>query len=284
MSEERSLINLGNISKPATVLIERISDAVGAFFRPYQIKRIAAAENEATKIKVLGDIEISEIKRRAFERMIDEEGQRQENIENISIQAIENLQAGARPEDVEKDWLVHFFEKSRLTSDIEMQSLWAKLLAGEANNPGNFSKRTIEFVSILEKNDARLFTNLCKFGWDIGIVRILIYNLASEIYAKDGINFANLTHLDGIGLIKFDNLGGFLQKGLPKRIDVFYYGTKVNIEFKSEADNILEIGKVLLTKVGEELAPICGSTRSETFYRYVLSHWEKKGWNVRICA
>ena len=32
---ESSLINLGELSKPATVLIEKISDAVGGVFKPY---------------------------------------------------------------------------------------------------------------------------------------------------------------------------------------------------------------------------------------------------------
>ena len=32
---ESSLINLGELSKPAAVLIEKISDAVGGVFKPY---------------------------------------------------------------------------------------------------------------------------------------------------------------------------------------------------------------------------------------------------------
>ena len=44
MSDSNSIINLGGLSKPATVLIEKISDAVGGVFKPYQIKRIAKAE------------------------------------------------------------------------------------------------------------------------------------------------------------------------------------------------------------------------------------------------
>jgi hypothetical protein len=48
-----ALVNLGDISKPATVLIENISDVVGTVFEPYQIKRVAKAEVEAEKIKRL---------------------------------------------------------------------------------------------------------------------------------------------------------------------------------------------------------------------------------------
>jgi len=62
----KALINFGELSKPATVLIEKISEAVGGIFKPYQIKRVARAEAEVSKIKVQADIEISEIQQRAF--------------------------------------------------------------------------------------------------------------------------------------------------------------------------------------------------------------------------
>jgi hypothetical protein len=41
-------------------------------------------------------------------------------------------------------------------------------LAGEANRPGSFSKRTLSTVSDLDKRDAEVFTTLCRFGWRIG--------------------------------------------------------------------------------------------------------------------
>ena len=47
---ESSLINLGELSKPATVLIEKISEAVGGTFKPYQIVRVAKAEAQADRI------------------------------------------------------------------------------------------------------------------------------------------------------------------------------------------------------------------------------------------
>ena len=41
-----SLVNLGDLSKPADTLIKKVSKAVGGIFAPYQIKRIAKAEVE----------------------------------------------------------------------------------------------------------------------------------------------------------------------------------------------------------------------------------------------
>ncbi len=40
MTEGTSLVNIGELSKPATVLIEKISDAVGGIAKPWQIRRV----------------------------------------------------------------------------------------------------------------------------------------------------------------------------------------------------------------------------------------------------
>ena len=41
MGDENPVTLLGDLSKPATVLIEKVSDAVGGLFRPHQIVRVA---------------------------------------------------------------------------------------------------------------------------------------------------------------------------------------------------------------------------------------------------
>ena len=58
---DNSLINLGDISRPATTLIEKVSDAIGGYCKPYPIKRVAKAEAEADLIKAEGQIEIDDL-------------------------------------------------------------------------------------------------------------------------------------------------------------------------------------------------------------------------------
>jgi len=45
------LAKLGDLTKPATVLIEKISDAVGGIFKPHQLVRVAKAEAEVERIR-----------------------------------------------------------------------------------------------------------------------------------------------------------------------------------------------------------------------------------------
>jgi len=73
MTDSTALVNIGELSKPATVLIEKISDAIGGIFKPWQIHRVAQAEGEAERIKAVAQIEISKLQRRALQRFIAEE-------------------------------------------------------------------------------------------------------------------------------------------------------------------------------------------------------------------
>lgn len=279
MSSHNSIINLGELSKPATVLIEKISDAIGGLFKPYQVVRVARAEAEAELIRAEAQIQISDLQRRAFYRWLEEEAKKQRNIEEVTRQALPQVKEESQPEKVEDDWIVNFFDKCRLISDAEMQQLWSRVLAGEANAPGTYSKRTVNFLSSLDKADAELFAHLCTFAWMVADEVVpLIYDVLGEIYKKHGITFDSLIHLRSIGLIQFEHLLGYASMGLPKTLTVFYHGRPVQLEFQKEAENQMETGRVLLTKVGAQLAPICGSRPDLEFYAYNLTIWKQRGY------
>ena len=200
MDNGKSLINIGELSRPATVLVEKISDAIGGYFRPWQIKRVAQAEADAEKIKALAHLEITELQRRALKRFIAEEAKKQDNMESITSKAFPMIDDDSKPQEIEDDWIINFFDKCRLISDEEMQNLWAKILAGEANSPGKFSKRTVNFLGSLDKSDATLFKTLCCYAWVIGNHAPLIFDLEKSIYIDHGISFDMLKHLDDIDI------------------------------------------------------------------------------------
>jgi uncharacterized protein DUF2806 len=267
-----------DLSKPATVFLEKISDAVGGVLRPYQIVRVAKAEAEADRIHAESQIQISDLQRRAMYRFFEEEGKRQQNIEEITRKALPQLEGTAKPEKVEDDWIVNFFERCRLISDEDMQQLWSRVLAGEANAPGSFSKRTVNSLASLDKLDAKLFTEICTFGWHSSKVFPLVYDFDHPIYRKHGIHFGALSHLDSVGLINFNPLGEFARKHLPKSVAFSYYGKSVNLELLNECDNQIQVGKAMLTRIGAELAPICGSQPDYEFFEYILEHWKGLGY------
>lgn len=259
------------------MLVEKISDAVGGIFKPYQIVRVAKAEAQADRVRAESQIGISDLQRRAFHRFLEEEAKKQKNIEDITAKALPQLEENSQPNEVEDDWITNFFDRCRLISDNEMQGLWSRVLAGEANAPGTYSKRTVNFLSALDKNDAELFTKLCGFAWLIGNLVPLIYDEQQEIYNELGINFDTLSHLESIGLIQFQSLG-FKRLKLPKTFAVLYYGIPISLTMPNEIHNEMKLGKVMLTKTGHELAPICGSEPVEGFFDYVYEKWKSEGY------
>lgn len=279
MDSGSSIVNLSDLSKPATVLIEKISGAVGGIFKPYQIVRVAKAEAEADRIRAESHIQISDLHRRAMHRFLEEEARKQKNMEEITRQALPQLNEKSKPDNVGDDWIVNFFDKCRLISDSDMQRLWSRVLAGEANAPGTYSKRTVNSLGSLDKAEASLFTQVCSCGWSIGDDVIpAIFDVFDPVYVTRGINFKSLSHLDSVGLIQFSDLTGFRRMSLPRITTIYYYGTPVRLEFSKDADNEMQIGNVLLTRTGAELAPICGSLPDPEIFEYVVSRWKRMGY------
>ncbi len=208
-------------------------------------------------------------------RLVEEETQYQKNMEGITAKALPQLDENADPNSIENDWIVNFFQKSRIVSDNEMQDLWSRILAGEANAPGTYSKRTVNFLSDLDKAEADLFTKLCGFVWMIGKLELLVFDETAEIYNDHGIDFDSLNHLESIGLVQFGESANFIIGGLPKRLTVVYYDRLLVLNMPKDADNRLTVGKVLLTRTGTELAPICGSQPVDGFVEYVKDQWKQ---------
>lgn len=270
-------IGTAGLSKPMTLLIEKISEALGGTFRPRQIRRIAKADADAAMTLALSKIEIGEIEQRALRRVAMEETRRQENMESIAAKALPLLGEEAKPDDVSEDWIANFFDKCRITSEEEMQALWARVLAGEANAPGRFSKRTVDLLSSLDKSDAALFSQLCGYVWTLGASNPIILDIEHELYSGHGITFESLTHLDEIGLVSFSPITGYQRRGIGKAIVVGYFDERFLMEFPDEVGNSIPIGKALFSKAGRELSQVCTPTKVPGFKEYLIEIWSKKG-------
>jgi Protein of unknown function (DUF2806) len=274
--EDTSITPFGDLSKPADTLIKKVSNAVGGLFKPYQIVRVAKAEAEAARIQAQAQIQITDLQRRAMHRFLEEESRKQLNIEEITRRALPMLEDASEPERLSDDWIVNFFDKARLVSDDHMQQLWSHILAGEANSPGSFSKKTVNVVGDMDKHDADLFTQLCRFAWDIGgRLTPLLFSSTAKLYNDVGLHFGTLTHLESLGLLRMETLTGFVRTAVPKVFEVTYFHKHTSLHFPKEADNQLGIGIVLLTTTGQELTRLCAVEPIAGFVDYVLDHWKQ---------
>jgi hypothetical protein len=279
MDNPKAIISLGELAKPATVLIEKISEAIGGIFRPYQIKRVAQAEAEAERIKAMTQVELTDLHRRAMYRFIAEEAKKQDNIETITRKALPELKAEASPERVENDWITNFFDKCRLISDEQMQELWARVLAGEANVPSTFSKRTVDLLASLDKSDAISFSQLCSFGVffdELDETIPLVYDLEDPIYGSHGLDFFVLSDLDSIGLIRFDPQHVMTENPSNRGL-LHYFDHTICLD---PIGKPLKLGGAMLTKSGQELASICNPTPITEFVEYLRERWTRAGYKV----
>ncbi len=275
-----SLIDLGQLAKPINTLVERSSDAVGGLFKPWQTRRMARADADAALVRAETEIQITDLHKQAFWRFLEEEAAKQTNMENILLKAIPSVdQENARPEDIERDWFTNYFDKCRIVSDEEMQELWARILGGQANSPGSFSKRTVNLMADLEKSDAELFHTLCGFGWQLSSETTcpLIFDSQADIYRQHGINFGSLGHLESLGLIRFNSLTGFIVSEQLKALTVGYFEEIVQLTLQKDSNNQINVGEVLLTHAGFEIARIINPKPVEGFLQYVQERWTNEG-------
>ena len=135
-----SVVNLGKLAKPFDTLVKKIAKGIGGTVAPWQIKRVARAEADAARIKAQSEIEVTDLHQRAAQRRIEEDARQQKNMEDIIAKAAPHLKEEAKPDAMDDDWIANFFDKCRLVSDSEMQSLWSRVLAGEAKCPWHLLK------------------------------------------------------------------------------------------------------------------------------------------------
>lgn len=265
------------LTKPATVLIEKISDAVGGIAKPYQLVRVAKAERETARIRAESEIETDHLRFRALSRFAEEEARKQSNMENITRKALPHLGDDASPEDMEDDWIANFFDKSRIVADDEMQEAWARILAGEANAPGSFSKQTINILSDLDKEDAENFRELCRNIWTINHEDVLVVFPGEAIYDSMGLTPEVLADVESLGLINLATSEVVLENKLDQyNLSVRYFMEEAQIKFPGIGDPMFSVdgGHVVLTKSGRQLASICDTTPIEGLFKYVCRKWK----------
>lgn len=98
------------------------------------------------------------------------------------------------------DWHTRYYEACGNVSDEDLQTLWAKILAGEIRKPGSYSLRTLEHLRNLTKEEATLFLKISNKSLKIQY-DVLLPSFPS-FSEKSGIKFSDILRLEDCGLIK----------------------------------------------------------------------------------
>ena len=177
------------------------------------LRIIAGAQVEArealasTDVDVQGEISIAET---VSQRIQFQEEKRHRNIGSVVGRAAEELGDKDVPDqEPDHDWTARFFNYIQDVSSDEIQSLWAKVLAGEIERPGSVSIRSLSILRNLDQATARLFQRLCSccvvssVAWNILDARVpsLGRNAGENSLRQFGFSFDKLNILNERGLI-----------------------------------------------------------------------------------
>lgn len=252
--------DLAGLSEPACKLIDALRATTGVLFEPTRIRRKAKAEADAAIVDAKAQLQIKDLERRAFDRIKHREARRQDNIENIVGGATQQLPPDSTAQSLDEDWASEFMNHCQDISDEQMQQVWSRILAGEFVSPGKYSLRTLNFVKLLSRKDAEVFSRFCSFLWVAGgDLAYLKTEKTDEFLTANGFPYASLIHLEALGLL---NMGLTLAVtfNTPKAI-LHYYGQPYVFSFPDDAKKP-SISCVLLTNMGKELTSLCSSQAS----------------------
>lgn len=206
---------LGAVVDYPVALMKRETAKVDAQTKAFEVVEMAiakaAGESAGTDIETVD---------RALKHLVRKEYRKQSSREAVAAEAIRNL-GSSQPfeneepvsnEPLSDDWLNVFERFAEDASTERMQGLWGRVLAGEIRKPGQFSLRTLRFLSEFSQGDAILFANICSYAVGEILLRALVKpDEEADIKHLMQLEAAGLiTDASGLGLtlnLKFDATG-----------------------------------------------------------------------------
>ncbi|WP_157959060.1 DUF2806 domain-containing protein [Salinicola endophyticus] len=280
-------INAESFGEAAKELISKVSDGVGGIAKPWQMKRVAKADIAVRKMNALAEQELTEIEGRAVNRVVAQETRKQRNIENITYRSTSHLNEENDIKELDEDWIADFFDKCENVSAEYMQEMWARVLAGEANKSGSYSKKTIDIISKIDRESAVLFSRLCSFiAFFYNKEELLVdYESMSDLLIKKGLNFLKLQEFETDGLINFSSLTGygvsnpfFTKDGDKNKSGELFILYHDNVScYAIESIDRLKTGNIVLTRYGREVATICDIEPDVEVYELMKGYIEGQG-------
>jgi hypothetical protein len=279
------ILSKTDLGPAASKLVEKVSKAIGTPATALMKIPNAMIDSAVREINAKADVnaEFAAKLERIKQFSALEQFANVERIKQILGKTALMLEDQSDPDRVDDDWIVYYLDKARLVSDEEMQNLWAKILAGESNSPGSYSKRTLDFLSTLEKREAHDFTTLGS---------LVVYHTDSPTYplpliftqdlaypTTKGLSYLNLDNLEAIGLIK-SVFPSWSIKSFRPVFELSYFKETRQFQSKDTVETNpslfrLKCGQYKLTQTGDQLLKIAGSTPFPDFWSYLTAAFAK---------
>lgn len=273
-------LGLGKFGKAADRLVQIVQNGLGIYINPAKKISEATAEMEIEKYRLIHkhELERIDLAERARDRLFETEIRRQYNLEEIFTPACQLLSEDASPEMVSKDWLNHFVASSQDVGEEDLRKIWARLLVGEATNPGKFSKRTLDYLKNFSVSDCKLFEKFLPFTFRSGDLVFIIdpYNNMDKFGDKFNFRSLEFEHLQTIGIV-----GPHMrQLNVRGYSEILYFNRKIKFTSSTVGLTIGLATIYVLTEVGCQLTHVVDSIENKEYLEEVISNIKKQ--NLKI--
>ena len=243
----------------------RISAKTDADVRSIQAKSeadslsiIADAQAEARRFLTTTDVHVSgtaDITRDSVVQHIEFQGRKRlANAKDIVAGAADVLgDKEVTDHEPDPDWTARFFDYAQDVSSEGLKSIWARILAGEVENPGRTSLRTLSVLRDMTQRDAEIFHSMMEY-------------VVSDFILIDYCATASGNEIDA-EIIALTNMGlAFSSMAVSKNITlgsdgtwaIQHHGHMLKIEGPANTNpDLMVLSHTVLTPQGRELAAFC---------------------------
>lgn len=272
-----SLVDFGSMAKPiadvACKLIDKLSDVAGYIFPPSDARKAKSKAHALIIMEMAEDKNLDPIERGAKISSYNKDIKEYKNQSEIITGAIPFLKEDAEPEKMDEDWVLFFMDKVRLVSDEELQLIWSRILAQEANACGTVSKQLMHILTQMCRKDAEEFMKLIPFcaefyyGLDDDYeFAPIVPDLGLGKRETLGFGLTEILTLESYGLIKYSNTL-FACVGNDIKIK---YDNKTLISFEGKKE--IQTGCLSYTSAGIQLFKLCEKVYDESSCKIISDY------------
>lgn len=215
------------------------------------------------------------------------------NRESVVNKTTDELKLNPPESDTEKeideDWLDMFSRISETKSNEEVQLILSKILAGEIKRPGSFGPKTLQTLTLLDQETAKIFRDFCSISYELPQLGDQMVQVITEPFGSPGsnalkdfnLNYSNLSQLQDAGLIQYD-LTAWRDMHPALFAMPFKIGDKsFQLNLTGEIDHKQIRTKIInFTRVGRELRKVL-EMKSNDSYNEKLIEWLKTRFKLK---
>lgn len=238
--------------------------------------------------------EVSDYRKKAVEALLDNAVETLAGLELTVVEASRILAPGFTLENLGKvnpTWEKHWTEGASKVGveDKERRTWWARLLAGEIQQPGAYSLRTLAVMDTLSTKEAQLFSKLCDYVWNPSNP-VLIQPSEKSTLWKPTFDEAAMLESSRLALLNASgeftwgttkgNTDAMTTNQLPPIVPMEFNGNLFVVSGSDGSSVRLRCGSLLLTDVGKEMYRLTTPDHQMLYCDEVVTEW-RRSYNVQ---